>query len=236
MEIAKYQRAVNQRQDVAEVAKGMLQFYEENTAYPASLNDLANSDGYEQVRTIIERQPNMVYSTVNITGAEYQYQRFIVYIPDHYDTKDQVAFLNNNECGATSFNQDGDYCPDSTSNYYLGSNLNHILTARKKAVYQLDQTMARLVLWGGHDLPGNALADGTRGDLAGYAGFTGTAAACNGVYVFDGAALGCSDLYNNWGIPVVFNKVSSTHIALSTRLPFLDSAGNSLLVGRDIQL
>ena len=236
IELFKSRQQANQRHDIAEVAAAIGQFEQETGAYPANVAAMININGYEHLRPIIERRPNLEYELATIVGTDYTYNRFIVFIQDHFDADTRAVYLADNQCGADAFNVALDFCPNESANYHIDDNRKGFFQARLRAQYTLDHTMAKLLMWGGQAFPFDGMAAGSSTTLAAAVGYVGTYAACSGSFSYGDATLSCNDLFNEWGNDIVLNKVTDNQVALMSTLPFTTPVGDPVYLLRDVLL
>lgn len=198
-----------------EFAAGIERFAAVNYRYPTSLGELTGSAGFEHLSSLLDTR--IGYSVAEFTGNGFTYQKAVVWHKRNNRFLDDADVLENNQIGATNFDEDGDYQPPADVYWYIENSLNLISYTKQQVLFGLDETAQRLV-YGNNRLPIDSatgeLAVGDVVTLADAVGYAGSAVSCSGVFTFDGAPLTCSDLFYTDGTPVTYQLLSDVQAAI----------------------
>ncbi|MBA1280206.1 hypothetical protein [Stutzerimonas stutzeri] len=226
------------RNDMAAIVNAIEERYEENPSggYLSPAQVIA-IPGNEHLRS---RGPERFqFETAQaLNDGVWRFMRQAVWFESPYDHIGNTAYLSaaNNTCGTGSFTSSSSWCGRVQSIWgKLESKGNHsaLILAEKQRLYR---TISKFYQRYNKDGSFSQLANGQVTTLAQLAGYTGSASSCAGVFAYNEIPLGCNDLFNYWGVPVVFNKVTDTHIALVNRTLLIGSSGQPVRIAEEARL
>lgn len=238
---ASYQARTNAYQ-VASVAEAVENYYIEKSAYPATLDALQATAGYEYLSS---RRNNWQGYAVSgtLSDTAWNYKRAVVYLNNPTSGDTAATYLGNNTCGTGDATTAASWCGSGKSQWFRSESRQkanpEIMTQRlrmrgmqqKLADYFSDQGF-----FPGKDALGVALAANSMTRLKTLAGYAGTAGSCSGVFQWQGIPIDCSDMFDKWGGDVGYQYLDQRHIILVSETPYYNSSGTKVIIGADFQI
>lgn len=229
-------RFVSQRSQIVMIAENLEQYFIETGTYPASLQALSQTAGFEQVKSLLNNSQGYAVSGV-LTDSVWQYRRMVVYSMDRARGDTDAGYLTANACGNGAFAAAGSWCGQSTSVWFRKETREVMNDAVSNQRIKLDRTLQKFAdyysangTFPNKDDSGVSLDPGSTYTLAALVGYSGTATACSGVYTWQGLPFGCEDMFDAWGGTVGVVYTSSDAISLTSETPLVNAAGTRLIV------
>lgn len=229
-------RFITQRSQVVMLAENLEQYFIETGTYPASLAALAQTAGYEHVKSLLNNSQGYAVSGV-LTDSVWQYSRMVVYSMDRAKGDTDASYLAANSCGSGAFGTAGSWCGQSNSVWFRKETREVVNDAVSNQRIRLNRTLQKFAdyysVQGGFpsmDNAGVALTAGSTYSLASLVGYSGSATSCTGIYTWKGLPFGCEELFDAWGGAVSVVYTSTDAISLMSETPLVNAAGTRLIV------
>ncbi|MCF6783439.1 hypothetical protein [Stutzerimonas stutzeri] len=223
--------------DVASVLEAMTEYHGGRSGGYPTLDQLVSTPGYEYLRT---RELARLQSSraTGITDSVWRFSRVAVWFESPYKYVGNTVYLSasQNTCGNGAFGTAISWCGRTESIWGKvedKGSFSSLIFAEKN---RLSRTMSKFYKRYNKDRTFSPLSNGSSRTLASLVGYTGTAAACSQVFVYNEIPLDCHDLFNFWGVPVVFHKIGDLHIALGNRTEVFDGSGNPVRLLEEARL
>lgn len=231
------------------IAEQLELYFVEHHVFPLSTSDLANTPGYEQVRSMVQ-QPWQGYSiSPMLNDGVWQYQRMVFFSTDPRRGIQSAQYLANNACGTGNFNSSQSWCGSHDSRWFRRETKERyheqIMTQRVRMYHTL-QKFSHYYNAVRNNAPGHfpnkevdevtALPAGSMRLLAELANYSGSANNCNGTYTYVGIPIDCGDMYDLWGQPISYQFLSDNHIALTSESPIINSSGTPVIIAAEYDL
>lgn len=222
--------------DAVLIAKAVDRFVAQRGAFPASLDALVATPGYEALRSARNNWQGFALSATLTDGA-WSYQRMALWTRDPSRGVDAATYAAINRCGSGSVFTAASWCGDQRGHWFRRETralFPYQLAEQRIRQHRTLQVFADAYSAAGsfpdQDADGNSLVAGSIESLASLAGYSAGAAACTGVYLFDGVPLDCADLFNQWGQPVGYQFISSSSVLLVSEPPIFDASGARVVI------
>lgn len=226
----------SQQMQLVSLAENIEQFYVEHAAPPPTVDALASSAGFEQVRGYTNRWQQYGVSPV-LTDATWRFTRAVLFTKDPTGGTTAANYLADNACGAGGFDTAVSWCGSKDSRWFrLESRERYagqIVTQRARMTRMLQKLSDHYNANGGFpakDNLGTDLAIDSVTKLTTLVGYAGTAANCSGTFNYMGVPVDCGDLFDLWGAPVGYQFLSKKRVMLTSESPIYDAAGSRVVV------
>ncbi|MDM7481618.1 MAG: hypothetical protein P3W96_006325 [Halomonas sp.] len=239
---AKNSRLVSLEEGQAVIVEALENYFYEFNQWPASLQALGATPGYEHIRRFLPRSQGGSYPGVTspwryalsstYTTADAQEQRVGVFIDGRNPTVNFNTYLATNLCGnGAPFSTAQVWCGSSDFRYVL-LNTGRVRVAKERVAAQQQRLSAEKFIqrWRTQaSLPAVATATALRSLVspAGTGANVGTSlATCTGSFYWQNMPFECQDLYNQYGNPVSYLRLTANSFELRSQSVFRDNAGN----------
>lgn len=234
-----YVRAKYQRAHMIAIAEGLESYYQERGTFPSSLQALASTSGYQELRNAIEL--NMGYaSSGGLNDGTWRFTRTVAYLVPQGSKQTVASYANTNYCGTGPITTALSWCGDQNSLYFrreTRDTVNEELTTQQVRLNRLQQKFARYFnanqRYPDKDVANNSLASSSVTSVAELVGFAGTAATCFGTFQYMGIPIDCGDIFDRWGNRVGYQFESSAHVIFVSESPFINASGEQVVVAVD---
>jgi hypothetical protein len=234
-----YVRAKYQREHMIAIAEGVESYYQERGTFPASLQALASTAGYQELRTAIELNMGYVASGT-LNDGTWRFNRTVAYMVPQGSKDTVTTYPNSNYCGTGPITTALSWCGDQNSLYFrreTRDTVNEELITQRVRLNRLQQKFARYYnanqKYPDKDGSNNSLAASSINSFADLVGFTGTAANCAGPFQYMGIPIDCGDIFDRWGNRVGYQFESSAHVIFVSESPFINASGEQVIVAVD---
>lgn len=234
--LMKLYRSNAQRSHLVMLAEHLELYFIEKGTYPASLNALAQTAGYEQVKSLLDGSQGYAVSGT-LADTVWQYKRMVVYSLDRAKGNTDASYQAANACGTGAFGVASSWCGSNASVWFRKETREGMNDAVGDQRTRLARTLQKFGdyftangAFPSKDGANVALTAGNTYSLASLAGYAGTAKACTGIYTWQGLPIGCEDMFDAWGGYVGFVYTSSKAISLTSETPLVNAAGTPLVV------
>lgn len=236
LDLTRHYAASVRRSQQVQLAENLAQFRLEHGAYPVSPVALANTVGYEHVRSVLNPWQGYALS-VTLADGVWRYQRMVTFTQDPSGGVTTSSYLAANACGTGSFAMADSWCGARNSTWFRQESREEYNDAVSNERARLRRTLQKLAdaysaqgSFPARDNAGVPLVAGNTYTLSALSGYAGTAATCREVYVWRGVPLGCEDLFDAWGREVGLAFTSAQSISLISETPIINAAGTPLVV------
>lgn len=244
--IAWYESVTKQRQMIR-LSESLNRYVREYGAYPASVNALVGTPGYEHVKGYRNSWQGYAFSGT-LTDANWQFQRAVLFTFDPTTGSTANAYLaadnseraNGPACGTGGFFAAVHWCGSRESMWYLMETRNDVndqIVNERARLIRLTQKLANYYNGFGYypkaDGSNTPLAEDSVTSLAELVGYSGGASNCSGQYQFQGVPVDCTDMFNSWGRPVGYQFVNQSHIIIVSETPLVNASGDPVVIAVD---
>lgn len=238
-ELAGYTRSQVERGNMIEVASGLESYYQERGVYPATLQALASTPGYEHLHSGFSN--NMGYTKSGaLNDGTWQFQRAVVYLVPAGSDDRVDTYPAKNYCGTGSSLTAISWCGNRQGLYYrreTRDTVNEDLTTQQVRLIRLQMKFARFynafAKYPDKNSSNGALSEGSLSTVAELAGYTGAPSSCQGTHQYLGIPIDCSDMFDRWGNYVTYQFESATHVIFISESPFFNASGERVIVAVD---
>lgn len=226
------------RYNLSSLMRGIEEYRQQNPAvgYVAP-SVLVTLPGYEYLRF---SSPESFSSSINagLSDGVWRFDRAAFWFESPFDAVGNAAYVQaaNNTCGSTDITAGSSWCGRANSVWgKLENKETHtdLLLGEKQRLHKIVSKLYRRY---SHDQTFAPLANGKMRTLAQLVGYAGAANACSGVFVYNQMPFDCDDLFNYWGIPIAFNKITDNHVALVNRTLVLSATGQPVRIAEEAKL
>ncbi|MDO8416471.1 MAG: hypothetical protein Q7S87_09695 [Agitococcus sp.] len=252
MSTASNNRLARQKLAQAVVARELQQYVKEQGAYPTSLSAMMAVPGYLHLKSYVSTTNGGFYRaprdavgyavSPDIAGLAWTFRRATVFtLKDPSETLAHYLGSTRNGCnpvagGATDFATASSWCTPlnekGISWEQQASTAGLMQSAQKAQNATLDKftNVYRVTA----SFPSSSTPIALTSLVTPYWGATSTTAAvCSGIFVWQGVALGCSDLFNRFGQPVMYQRISTKHIVLTSNTSLTNQLGITATITAD---
>ena len=222
------------------LAENIEQFTLENTNYPAHIDVLAATAGFEQSRSYINNWQGYAISPV-ITDSIWKFNRAVLFSNDPSRGVTAVDYLNLNACGVGSFDTAISWCGTSTSLWFRSETreqYNTKISTQRIRMGRLLQKFATYYNNNGNFPDKNALNVALSANsiqtLASLASYSGSAKTCSGTFQYHGIPIDCGDMFDLWGGTIGYQFTGPKRIILTSETPIFNALGNRIVVASEI--
>ena len=238
-DLAAMYQARTKSMQIVSMAENVEQYFIENAAFPASLDSLNASAGFEHSRALLDNWQGYAVSPA-ITDSVWQFSRAVLISNDPSKGVDSGAYLAANACGSGGYDTAQSWCGASTGSWFrreTRERFNDQISSQRARMNRLLQKFADYYntnqKFPDQDSGGTALGANSISTLSALAAFGGSAGTCTGTYTYRGIPVDCGDMYDSWGKSIGYQFVSSKHIVLVCETPIYNSSGNRVVVAAD---
>lgn len=245
--LAEMYRTRVQQQEVVNIAESLEQYYQENASFPASLNALASTNGYEYIRSSMNASQGYAVSP-SINDSVWRFNRAVFFYADRRFVGTDSDYLADNKCGTGDFDTAESWCGNKQSMWFRKESRERfneqIVTQRARLnrlsgkfstyysgngsyVYGFTQTYPKT------DASNAPLAANSVYALATLAGYGGTATNCTGNFQYKGIPIDCEDMFDIWGGRIGYQFINDDHIILISESPIFNASGNRVVIASD---
>jgi type II secretory pathway pseudopilin PulG len=249
---AKHARLASLQEGQAVIIQALENYFYEYNQWPASLQALGATPGYEHIRRFLPRSQGgtlagitspwrYVVSNTLVLGDS-QEQRVGVFIEGKNANVNFNTYLSNNLCGGGEpFTGAVDWCGSDDFRYVLLSSGALRLTKERVAAEQQGRVAEKFIQrWRTQSsLPAMSSATALRSlvTAAGAGANVGTnLTSCTGSFYWQNIPFDCQDLYNQFGNPVLYRRPSSNSFELTSQSVFRDHLGNLKTIRTSVTL
>lgn len=257
LDSAEYNRLVWQKAAQAVVLEGVDQYYKETGVYPDSLSTLANTAGYEHLRSYLSADAtNGIFTgsrdlvdvarSNTLTDSFWRYQRAAVFYRDNR-TMSAATYLSaaKNGCppsGTTvDFYSGAAWCGPLKGTWTRLESREQYSNLLADAREQMNETLAKFGEY--YNQAGTFPAAATPVLLRSLVSLVGTGSAvgtsvgtCQGQFHLQGIPLDCSDLYNRFGNPLYYQKLTTKRVVLFANSTLVNASGTTVSVAAELNL
>lgn len=204
--------------DTLRVAREVERFRGQAGGYPASLDELTATAGFEHVRGMIA---TLEYRAAGpFSDLSWLFYRAGVATANPLRTA-AIAIWDRNSCGTGSFSVAEDWCGGGATVWYKGETRDRVADDYFAGRSRLGQTLNKFVAyWNANQaFPSAGLSAGDGASLASLAGYAGNAGTCFGRFSLASIPFECQDFFAPSGAAVSYNYLSDRHIALAAPIP-----------------
>ncbi|HEL3836383.1 TPA: hypothetical protein UMZ04_001120 [Stenotrophomonas maltophilia] len=228
------------RVEQTRIAEALFAYREQFGRLPDSLDQLASSPGYEQLRSYRNEWQRYMRAS-DLSDGTWRFERAASWTVARRDGANSVS--SENSCGAGDFTTAASWCGPRDGVW-------HRLETRELFSEEIAQEKLRqrrtLQLFSDYwttrqafprvSASGQQLGNGQMLPLPVMAGYAGTADSCSGVHVWMGIPLDCAALFDVWGSPVGYQYQSDTYVILASEAPFSAADGRRVIVASPLNI
>jgi hypothetical protein len=234
-----YARAQYQREHIVSIASGVESYYQETGTYPATLQALATTQGYQELRSTLEF--NMGYATSAVlTDGSWQFKRAVAYLVPEGIAESVASYASKNYCGTGTVLTAISWCGDQRGLYYrreTRDSINADMTTQQLRFNRLQSKFVRYYNahqeYPNRDGSNSLLAEGSLSSIASLVGYTGTPSACAGTFQYMGIPIDCGDIFDRWGNYTNYQFENVAHVIFISESPFINASGQRVLIAVD---
>lgn len=221
------------------MAENIEQFYLEKVAFPATIDALGSTAGFEHSRSLKNAWQGYAVSPT-ISDGVWQFSRAVLISNDPSRGIDAAAYLGANACGVGGYDTATSWCGSPKGQWFRRESrerYNDQMATQRVRMVRVLQKLTDYYNKAGKfpdkDSGGSALAANSINALSTLGGFAGAADTCSGTYTYMGVPIDCGDMYDLWGNAIGYQFVGAKHIVLISETPILNDSGDRVLVAVD---
>ena len=226
------------------MAENIQQYRNEKNAYPASIDALSATPGFQHVQSLTDAWQGYDVSDPDfpITDSVWQFQRAVFFSNDPSKGVNATAYLADNKCGSGTNRTALSWCGARTGQWFRSETreqYNAQISTQRIRMGHVLQKIADYYSanqkFPDKDKSNNSLTNDSIHKLTELAGYSGSATECTGTYQFMGTPIDCADMFDLWGKVIGYQYMDSKHIILISETPIFnaDSPPQRIIVAAD---
>lgn len=234
--LAKLYQSHTRHTQIIGLAENLEQFFNETGTFPASINTLSASSGFQHVRGYSENWQGYAVSP-QLNDGVWRYHRAVLFSNDPTRGVTQSSYLATNACGAGGYSVASSWCGAKGSKWFRRETRERFTEQLVTQRIQIGRMLQKLAdyynsnkAFPNLDNLGIALAADSNTALKTLAGYAGTAQTCTGTYQYMGVPVDCGDMFDLWGNAIGYHFVSNRHILLISETPLYNASGTRIVV------